>query len=1090
MTKQYLSKKFLMILLSSMIVSVVFPQKKENQESEKLSSSTISGLKFRSVGPALMSGRIVDIAVNPFNYNEFYIAVACGGVWKTSNAGTTWTPVFEKEKSFSIGCIAINPKNPNIVWVGTGENNSQRSVSWGDGVYKSVDGGKSWKNMGLNRSEHIGKILIDPRNTDVVYVASQGPLWGPGGDRGLYKTTDGGMTWTTVLTISENTGVTDVVMDPRNPDVLVAASYQRRRHVWTLINGGPESAVYKSSDAGKTWRKITSGLPSGDIGRIGLAISPVNPDILYAIIEASEDKGGFFRSKDGGETWEKMNNYNTVSAQYYNEVFCDPVNPDKVYLMDTYSQLSLDGGKTFKALGNRYRHVDDHALWINPQNPSHIRIGGDGGLYETFDACNTWRYFDNLPITQFYRVAVDNAEPFYNIYGGTQDNASQGGPSRTTKNYGIANHDWFITNDGDGFESCIDPLNPDIVYAQSQYGGLVRYDKKSGEAIDIKPVEGKNEKPYRWNWDAPLIISPHSHTRLYFGANYLFRSDDRGNSWQIISPDLTRQRDRNSLKVMGKIWPPDAVAKNASTSIYGNLIQISESPLKEGLIYTGSDDGQISVTEDGGKNWRFIQSFPGIPEFTYISAILASQHNENLVYAAFDNHKMADFKPYLLKSDDRGKTWKSISANLPEPEVIYCIAEDHVNPDLLFIGTEYGIWFTIDGGKKWIKMTSGLPTIAVRDIAIQKRENDLILATFGRSFYVLDDYSPLRYLNQENLEKDLYLFPIKDAWMYIQEKPFGWGEKGSLGDGFFTAPNPPFGAVFTYYVEEVPKTLKEIRHEKEKESMEKGLDINYPSIEELKAEEEEKAPYLLFIIRDENGQVVRKLKTNPSKGINRFTWDLRYPSTAPAHDKSNNESGVLALPGKYNVSLELIYQNKVKYSTPPITFEAKVLGSPTLSAADRKALVEFTQKAAELRRVVAAIEELSKELDIRISRIRTALILSPEDTKEIEQLLNKIEKENKQIQVNISGDPVLSKRNENIPTSLNDRINLIIYGLWSSTSAPTQTMLDNYRIAGEIYLEISEKLKNLYETDLKKVEAELDKIGAPYTPGRFPDWKK
>lgn len=1067
-----------------------FSQKKESSEEKKLSSSTISGLKFRSVGPALMSGRIVDIAVNPENFNEYYLAVACGGVWKTSNAGTTWTPVFEKEKSFSIGCVTVDPKNPNVVWVGTGENNSQRSVSWGDGVYKSVDGGKSWKNMGLQKSEHIGKIVIDPRNSDVVYVAAQGPLWGPGGDRGLYKTTDGGATWTAVLTISENTGVTDVVIDPKNPDVIVAAAYQRRRHVWTLINGGPESAVYKSTDGGKTWRKITSGLPSGDVGRIGLAISPVNPNILYAIVEAAEDKGGFFRSTDRGETWTKMNNYSTVSAQYYNEIFCDPVNPDKVYLMDTYSQLSLDGGKTFKPLGNKYRHVDDHALWINPVNPSHLRIGGDGGLYETFDACASWRYFDNLPVTQFYRVSVDNAEPFYNIYGGTQDNASQGGPSRTKKNYGIANHDWFITNDGDGFESCIDSVNPDIVYAQSQYGGLVRYDKKSGEAIDIKPMEGKNEKPYRWNWDAPLIISPHSPTRLYFGANYLFRSDDRGNSWQIISPDLTRQRDRNSLKVMGKIWPPDAVAKNASTSVYGNLIQISESPLKEGLIYTGSDDGQLSITEDGGKNWRFVNSFPGIPEFTYISAVIASQHNENVVYVAFDNHKMADFKPYILKSTDKGKSWKEITSNLPEPEVVYCIAEDHVNPDLLFIGTEYGIWFTIDGGNNWVKMTSGLPTIAVRDIAIQKRENDLVLATFGRSFYVLDDYSPLRLLSNETLEKQAFLFPVKDAWMYIPEKPFGWGEKGSLGDGFYTAPNPPFGAVFTYYLKEVPKTLKEQRHDREKEALEKGLDIKYPDIEELKKEENEKAPYLLFTIRDESGQVVRKLKTQASKGINRFTWDLRYPSTAPARPNNENESGMLALPGKYSVTLELIHDELVKYSAGPVVFEAKILGAPTLTASDRKALVDFTQKTAELRRVVSAIQLLSTDLDTRIAAIRSALMLAKTDTKDLEILLNKIERENKQIQIVISGDPVLVKRNENIPASLNDRIDNIVWGLWSSTSAPTQTMLDNYRIAGEIYLEISEKLKNLYETDLRKIEAELEKTGAPYTPGRFPEWKK
>ncbi|MBC8344424.1 MAG: glycosyl hydrolase [Bacteroidetes bacterium] len=1084
-------KKIAIYTLFLISISLLtFAQKDQNESKEKLKTSSFSGLKFRSIGPALMSGRITDFAVNPENIHEFYVTVACGGVWKTKNSGTSWKAIFDNEKSFSIGCVTIDPNNPHTVWVGSGENNSQRSVSWGDGVYKSMDGGSSWKNMGLKKSEHIAKIIVNPQNSDIVYVASQGPLWGPGGDRGLYKTTNGGNSWEAVLTISENTGVTDVVMDPRNPDVLYAASYQRRRHTWTLINGGPEGAIYKTMDGGKSWKKLTNGIPAGDIGRIGLAISPVNPDVIYAIIEAAEEKGGFFKSTNRGESWSRTYKYNTVSAQYYNEIFCDPTDVDKVYVMDTYTSYTEDGGKSFKRLGNKNRHVDDHALWINPDNTNHLLIGGDGGIYETFDHAKTWEYKANLPITQFYRVSVDNSLPFYYVYGGTQDNSTQGGPSQTSSISGIVNSDWFLTKGGDGFKTVIDPVDPNIVYSQSQYGWLVRYNRKTSESTGIKPIEGKDDMPYRWNWDAPLIISPHSHTRLYFAANKVFKSDDRGNTWKTISPDLTRQLNRNELEIMGKVWPIDAVAKNASTSIYGNIVSLAESPLKEGLLYAGTDDGMVNVSQDGGANWKKYKKFPGIPEYAYVSCIVPSLFDENVVFVTFDNHKMADFKPYILKSSDKGRSWINISNNLEEPFVVYSLVQDHVDRNLLFIGTEYGVYFSPNGGKKWIQLKAGLPTIAVRDMVIQQRENDLVLGTFGRSFYILDDYTPLRKISEEKLKSKALIFPVKDALMFIHDRPLG-SEKGSQGDAFFIAPNPPFGATFTYYLKEAPKTKKQMRKEIEKDSLKKTEVPYYPSFEELELEQLEKVPYLLFTIFDDSGNVVRRMTESPKAGINRITWDFRYAHQGKAqmNSKNENEGGVLALPGEYSVQLELFQDDQISMLVEPVKFRTKFLHDELISGSDRKELLQFSHDLSELKRVVFAVSDISNELDQNILLVQQALKLVKEPHEKLMKEARRIELDNKQIQKSLKGDQIREANNATVPQSINSRLGTITYELWKSTSKPTQTHYDSYTIAADEFGVVWEQLKKLME-DYRKLEIQLEEMKAPYTPGRMPDWKR
>jgi photosystem II stability/assembly factor-like uncharacterized protein len=761
---------------------------------------------------------------------------------------------------------------------------------------------------------------------------------------------------------------------------------------------------------------------------------------------------------------------------------------NKIYSLDTRTKVSNDGGKTFNNLGNKARHVDDHALWINPDNPDHFLIGGDGGIYETFDGAKTWLFKNNLPITQFYRVSVDNSEPFYWVYGGTQDNNSMGVPSQTINNEGIVNADWIPTLGGDGYESVIDPVDPNIVYAQYQYGGLVRYDKKNGEYISIKPQEGKGEEPYRWNWDSPVILSPHKHTRLYFASNKLFKSDDRGNTWEAISTDLTRQIDRNKLEVMGKVWSVDAVAKNASTSFYGNIVSLSESPLIEGLIYVGTDDGLIQVTEDGGENWRKIDKFPGVPDITYVSCLYASLHDPNTVYASFDNHKRADFKPYVLVSKDRGKSWQSVSGDLKEPQVVYSIIQDHEKPELLFVGTEYGVFFTINDGKKWIQLKGGLPTIAVRDIDIQRRENDLVLGTFGRGFYVLDNYTSLREIDEKNLEEmENILYPVKDALMFVKRR----GTFGGVGTSFFKADNPPFGATFTYYIKEAPKTRKAERQEKEKKLLKEDKPVNYPSWDELRLEDREEKSYLLFTITDENGNVVRKLKEGVKAGINRVTWDLKYADTNPVKKVTGkNESGTPVMPGKYFVTLSMSVDGVLTEVAGPQEFEAKVLQNSTLPAEDRGELAAFQKEFWEFNRAIEGVLNSTRDLKAKMDVIIEAIKQAPEAPNTLIDDAVRIKRETDDILQHLYIDETIKERNEPRYPTIYDRLNEIAWGMWRTTSSPTQTQRDNYKTASEEFEPILAQVKRLLEVDLKNLEAQMEQYGAPWTPGRVPGWNK
>ena len=1062
---------------------------------DPMSTPTFNGLRLRSIGPAFTSGRISGFAIDPNNPTRYYVAVASGGVWRTINAGTTWTPIFDNETSYSIGAIALDPKNPLTVWVGTGENNSQRSVSYGNGLYKSDDGGRTWRNVGLKTSEHIGRIAIDPKDSNIVYVAAQGPLWGAGGERGLFKTTDGGKTWKNILNISEHTGVTDVVIDPNDPNTVYCAAYQRRRHMWTLINGGPESAIYKSTDAGATWNKLRTGLPTVELGRIGLAISPVDSNVLYATVEAADRRGGIFRSVDRGGSWERRNEFD-ATAMYYSRIVADPKDVDRIYVMNVFAMVSDDGGRTLRRLGERNKHVDNHDIWINPQNTDHYLIGTDGGIYESFDRGATWDFIQNLPVTQFYDITTDNARPFYNVYGGTQDNFSFGGPSRTRSASGITNADWFVTNGGDGFRSQVDPEDPNIIYSESQNGGLVRFDKRTGERIGIQPQPGRGDDPYRWNWDSPFIISPHSRTRLYFAADKLFRTDNRGDSWQLVSGQLSRNLDRDKLPVMGKVWGIDAVAKNASTAFFGNASALAESPKKEGLIYVGTDDGLVQITEDGGKNWRKIEKFPGVADMAYVSRIIASNHDANTAYVSFDNHQNNDFKPYLLKTTDAGRSWTSLSANLPKNGPVLAIAEDHVNPNLLFTGTEFGLWFSIDGGQKWIQLKGGLPTIAVRDLNIQKRENDLIVGTFGRGIYILDDYTPLRLLKPEMLRQEAAVFPIKDALMYIQSQPLGGRGKSFQGERFYTADNPPFGATVTWYLKDTIKTRKEKRQEAEREADRRGAPVAWPTREQLRAEEEEDAPAIVVTITDSSDRVIRRLTGPVSAGMQRLTWDLRYPAAnlaAPPPPDADVDfeppAGPLVMPGTYKATVAKRVDGVLTQLGQPQQFQVVVEGQESMSITDRSALVEFQQRAVRLQRAVSGATQAANALRPRLTAIKRAISETPSLPHGLYDTAMALEKRNNEILRALSGDVEARRRNMITAPSINDRVNYAVNAQRMSTAKPTQTQANQYAAAAQDFETVLGQLRQMIEVDLARLEKQLEAAGAPWTPGRVPEWR-
>jgi photosystem II stability/assembly factor-like uncharacterized protein len=1085
-----------LLLAVATVLALPFGAQAANSPSESPLAKAAAALPFRSIGPSVMGGRIADIAVHPTAPGIWYVAVGSGGVWKTTNAGTTWTPIFDDQPSYSIGEITLDPTNPEVVWVGTGENVSGRHVGWGDGVYRSEDAGRTWRRMGLPRSEHIGRILVDPRDGNRVLVAAEGPLWAPGGERGVYRSTDGGATWTPVLQIDENTGVTDLEFDPVNPDVVYAASYQRRRHVWGFLAGGPGSGLWKSTDNGKTWRRLKTGLPGGDMGKIGLAVTPADPSLVYATIEASAEERGFYRSRDRGESWEKQNSYISggTGPHYYQEIEASPLDAGRVYQMDVFLHVTRDGGATMTALETGHdKHSDNHALWIDPANGSHLLVGTDGGLYESFDEGKTFRHFPNLPIAQLYKVALNNREPFYDILAGAQDLGTLHGPSRTLNLDGIRNQDWYVPLGADGYGVAFDPRDPDLLYLMFQEGMLFRRDRRNDEALMIRPQPAAGDAPERWNWDSPLLVSPHRPDRIYYGSQRVWRSDDRGDTWTPISGDLTEGRNRYEQKFFGRVWSVNALHDNGAMSKYATTTAISESPLREGTLAVGTDDGLVQVTTDGGQSWRRAAAMPGLPALSFVNDVEMSLHDAETLYVVADNHKSGDFKPYVFESTDLGRTWRSMAGDLPPGVIVWALQQDHVRPDLFFLGTERGLYFSLDRGRHWLEM-GGLPTIPFRDVKLHRRDNDLVGATFGRGIYVLDDYTPLRHVSAGSaaaLAEEGGLFPVRDAWWFVPYQPGQAPGRPELGTDDFTAPNPPHGALFTYFLREAPASAREARKSGEKALREKGADVSFPGFDRLRAEALESDPKVLLIISDGAGRKVRWIEGPAKEGLHRVSWDLRGPAPDPVDldppaFRAPWEAaplGPLVAPGRYSAELVVVSARGARSLGAAQSFEVKPV--PNLPpGTDPAAVAAFQGETAEAgRRLSSAQAELGRVQD-QLRQMQATLRETPRADLALYASLDAVGQAVADLERRLSGDPARQKLDEPDAPSVGDRIESIRYGHWQTRQMPTATQRRDLEIATAGLADLERDLKALIAGDLARLEEAFAAAGAPWIPGR------
>ncbi len=1080
--KKFLIYSFSLLLLMSSFNLEAQRKKKKVEKAEEIS---LEAFKFRNIGPAFLSGRIADIAVHPDNDNVWYVAVGSGGVWKTENSGTTWSPIFDDQASYSTGCITIDPNDPARIWVGSGENVGGRHVGYGDGVYLSPDSGATWKNMGLKNSEHISKIVVHPNNSDVVWVASQGPLWKKGGERGVYKTTNGGKNWKRVLGNSEWTGATDLLIDPNDPQILYAATWDRHRTVAAYMGGGPGSGIHRSTDGGETWEKLSNGLPKSNMGKIGLALSPQKSNVVYAAIELDRTQGGVYRSADGGSSWSKMSD--TVSGgtgpHYYQELYASPHKFDRLYLMNVRVLTSEDGGKSFTQLKEEKKHSDNHALIFKKDDPNYLMIGTDAGIYESFDLAQNWRYIKNLPLTQFYKVAVNNAEPFYSIFGGTQDNGSVGGPSATDEREGIANKHWYKTLFADGHQSATDPVHDDIIYAETQQGGLHRVDLTSGEPVMIQPQAQEGDPYERFNWDAPILVSPHNPARLYFASYRVWKSESRGDDWEPISGDLTRNEERIELPIMGRQQSWDNPWDVGAMSNYNSITSLSESPVKEGVLFAGTDDGHIQISQNGGQQWNQIPVTKlGLPNRSFVNDIKADLFDSNTVYVVLDNHKEGDFNPYIYKSTDLGVSWKSISSNLPKRTLVWRIVQDHVNKNLLFAATEFGVYVSLNAGTAWQKLP-GTPTLPFRDLTIQKRENDLVAASFGRGFYVLDDYSALREMTAENLKRKGKLFAPRAAKWYVPRS-----NVGNTGADYFFSKNPTFGAVFTYHLSDDFSTKKEARKKREKELNKKKLNVPFPGWDALDLEKDEKGAKVLLTIQDPQGNIIRKISAKAKKGSNRIAWDLKHfnPFSIPENGKIKKggyNSGALAIPQAYTATLYLEDNGVVNQLDKPIVFDVKPIREGVLQGVSHQEYDEYRNNLSALIKKLDVLEDVLERSEEKLMALKTALNNSNIAPGPINKEIQALQKEAIAIKKSVEGSPSKDEIGERTPPSIQTHLRVAYRGMMS-TYGPTPLHQKSMALGKKMTLEIEAKIISLQNDKIKPLEQKLKTLGAPYIQGQ------
>ncbi len=1034
-----------------------------------IDTKKLEALKPRSIGPAAMSGRVTDIAVDPRDSDHIYIGSASGGIWKSTNGGVTWSPIFDDQHSASIGALAIDPLNPDVIWAGSGEGNPRNSQSIGTGIYKSIDAGRSWTRMGLEHTEHIHRVLIHPHRPETVYVAAVGPTWSEGEDRGVFKTEDGGKSWRKVLYVDEKTGCSDLVMDPTNPDKLIAAMWQHRRWPWFFESGGPGSGIHVTHDGGESWKKLTheDGLPKGDLGRVGLAIAPSRPEVAYALVEAK--KNALYRSEDGGLKWRMINDRPNVASRpfYYADIRVDPLNENRIYNLATLVTRSEDGGRSFQTLVPFAKlHPDHHAMWISPENPQHIILGNDGGLGFSRDGGRNWRFVENLPLAQFYHINVDMMHP-YNIYGGLQDNGTFRGPAYVWRGgflgQGILNSYWSMVSFGDGFDVVPDPEQPDRYgYSMSQGGNLVRYDIKTADSKFIRPAD-PDDHALRFNWNAGLAVDPRDPKTIYYGSQYLHRSRDRGESWERISPDLTsndpeKQRQLDS----GGLTYDVTAAEN-----YTTIVAVAVSPVQEGVIWVGTDDGNVQLTRDGGRNWtNLISNISGVPAGTWVPHIEASKFKEGGAFVVFDDHRRGNFQSYAFRTENFGQTWTNMTSQGVRGNV-FVIEQDPVVENLLFLGTEFHLYVSIDGGGSWTLWDQGYPTAPTRDLVVHPREPDLVIGTFGRAIYVMDDITPLRVMAREGsgvMDAPLRVFEIPDAYSVV----FG-AHPGELipGDAAFKGENRPFGAMISYVLNPP--------QEEEAEANGEGAGEDESADSKDKADEEKKVKVEIL----QGDEVIRTLKRDAEAGLNRFYWGLDRDAVALPTSQGDfnfgDQGGREVLPGTYTV--------RVSHGQEQSTQSVRVHADPRTSIP-----IEAMRRRDELRQKWEDHATSLTEAHKRLTRARDAIkrigeMLSDRDDEDVEALKDQARKSGKRIAElteQILPKPVQGIRSD--PSTIRSQMGRLQGYLSSSWEAPNATERRALRLVEAQVESYLGEIDKFFEEDWKAYEKAVEKAKVSILP--------